>query len=384
MQDFKKNYNIKKIIVINNIFPVYIKSFWDKFIFSNEVEVEFYYSRDNLGGIKGLNIESNYDKVNQKKFHFVKNFIFVNILFWQSKIIKVSLLKKYDTIIFLGEANIVSTWIAAIIGRIRMKKIIFRGHGMYGNEKKIKLFFRTLFYKIPNEHLVYSEGAKKIMIENGFSKNKIHVIYNSLDYTYQKDLFHKFENGKIKKSWNFFNNNYPTLFFLGRLNKVKKVDLLINAVIGINKNKLKLNLLIIGGGEEYHRLNEMAYELTEIGQCHFTGEVYEEKELANYIYFSDLCISPGNIGLTAIHSLTYGTPIASHSNKLNQGPEHEIIIDYVNGFYFKENSNKSLTNNILKWFESKHKHVDKESLRKPIDLKYNSNYQFDLIKKVIH
>ena len=152
----------------------------------------------------------------------------------------------------------------------------------------------------------------------------------------------------------------------------------------INQNKLKLNLLIIGGGEEYLSLKEMASELIELGQCHFTGEVYEEKELANYIYYSDLCISPGNVGLTAIHSLTYGTPIASHSNKLNQGPEHEIIIDYVNGFYFKENSITSLTDNLLKWFEQKHKNVDKESLRKPIDLKYNPNYQFDLIRKVIY
>lgn len=383
MLDYKK-YRVKKLLVINNIFPIYIKSFWDKLIFSNEVEVEFYYSRDDFCGIKGLKIESNYDKANQKKFHFVKNFIFRNILLWQSNIIKVSLIKKYDTIIFLGEANIISTWFAAIIGRIRKKKIIFRGHGMYGNEKRMKFFLRNLFCKIPNDHLVYSEGAKKIMIENGFSKDKIHVIFNSLNYEYQKDLFFKFENGEIKKSWNFFNNDYPILFFLGRLTKIKKVDLLIKAVSSINQNKLKLNLLIIGGGEEYFSLNEMASELTELGQCHFTGEVYEEKELANYIYYSDLCISPGNVGLTAIHSLTYGTPIASHSNKLNQGPEHEIIIDYVNGFYFKENSITSLTDNLLKWFKQKHKHVDKESLRKPIDLKYNPNYQFDLIKKVIY
>ena len=129
-------------------------------------------------------------------------------------------------------------------------------------------------------------------------------------------------------------------------------------------------------------LKEIAKELTEIGQCHFTGEVYEELELANYIYYSDLCISPGNIGLTAIHSLSYGTPIATHSNRLNQGPEHEIIIDFVNGFYFKENSSLSLTNNLLKWFEKSHKQVDKDFLRKPIDLKYNPNYQFDLIKKL--
>lgn len=373
---------MKKLLIIHNIFPIYIKGFWDKFIFSDEIEVEFYFSSKDFNGIKGLKIKNNYDKVNQNKFHFVKNYIYKNILFWQTEIVKASLLKKYDTIIFLGEANIMSTWLAALLGRIRMKKVIFRGHGMYGNEKGIRLFLRSLFYKIPNEHLVYSEGSKKVMIENGFSKNKIHVIFNSLNYAYQKDLFFKFQSREIKKSWSFFNNDYPTIFFLGRLTEIKKIDLLIKAVVAVNKNKLKLNLLVIGGGEEFFNLKEIAKELTEIGQCHFTGEVYEELELANYIYYSDLCISPGNIGLTAIHSLSYGTPIATHSNRLNQGPEHEIIIDFVNGFYFKENSSLSLTDNLLKWFEKSHKQVDKDFLRKPIDLKYNPNYQFDLIKKL--
>ena len=205
---------MKKLLIIHNIFPVYIKGFWDKFIFSDEIEVEFYFSSKDFNGIKGLKIKNNYDKVNQNKFHFVKNYIYKNILFWQTEIVKASLLKKYDTIIFLGEANIMSTWLAALLGRIRMKKVIFRGHGMYGNEKGIRLFLRSLFYKIPNEHLVYSEGSKKVMIENGFSENKIHVIFNSLNYAYQKGLFLKFQSREIKKSWSFFNNDYPTIFFL--------------------------------------------------------------------------------------------------------------------------------------------------------------------------
>ena len=121
---------MKKLLIIHNIFPIYIKGFWDKFIFSNEIEVEFYFSSKDFNGIKGVEIKNNYDKVNQNKFHFVKNYIYKNILFWQTEIVKASLLKKYDTIIFLGEANIMSTWLAALLGRIRMKKVIFRGHGM--------------------------------------------------------------------------------------------------------------------------------------------------------------------------------------------------------------------------------------------------------------
>ena len=150
----------------------------------------------------------------------------------------------------------------------------------------------------------------------------------------------------------------------------------------MNRNDIKFNLLIVGDGEEYQSLEKMASGLIESGQCYFTGNVYEEQKLANYIYYSDLCISPGNIGLTAIHSLTYGTPVATHNNSLRQGPEHEIIQDFVNGFYFQENNSLSLVENTLKWFEEREK-VDKKTLRKPIDSKYNPNYQFNLIKRIV-
>lgn len=373
---------MKKILVIHNIFPVYIKGFWDPLIYSNELDFEFYFTTKDFKGIKGIKINEHYKNKEQKKFHYVKNYVFNGILFWQSGIIKTCVFKKYEGVIFLGEANIISTWIASVIARIRGKKVIFRGHGLYGNEKGIKLFLRKMFYKIPSENLIYSEGAKKRLIEKGFSENKTHVIYNSLQYTYQKELFDKFQNGKIKKDWDFFGTNHPVLFFLGRLTKIKKIDLLVKSVIELNKDKAKFNLLIIGDGEEYQNLKNIALKLIENGQCYFTGNVYEEEKLANYIYYSDLCISPGNIGLTAIHSLTYGTPVATHNNSLRQGPEHEIIQDFVNGFYFQENNSLSIVENTIKWFKQQQK-VDKKLLRQPIDLKYNPNYQFDLLKRIV-
>lgn len=373
---------MKKILVVHNIYPVYIKGFWDKLIYSNEFEFEFYFSPIDFKGIRGLNIEKNYKNQEQKKFLYVKNYVFNGILIWQSGIIKTCLLKKYESVIFLGEANIISTWIASVIARIRRKKVIFRGHGLYGNEKGIKLFLRKLFCKIPNVNLTYSEGAKKRMIDKGFSKNKTHVIFNSLQYKYQKELFDKLQSGKIKKDWDFFDMDHPVLFFLGRLTKVKKIDLLVKALIELNRSDKKFNLLIIGDGEEYQSLKKNAAELIEKGQCYFTGNVYKEQKLANYIYYSDLCISPGNVGLTAIHSLTYGTPVATHNNSLRQGPEHEIIQDFVNGFYFQENSSLSIVENTLEWFEH-HQKVDKKMLRQPIDLKYNPNYQFDLLKRIV-
>jgi glycosyltransferase involved in cell wall biosynthesis len=169
--------------------------------------------------------------------------------------------------------------------------------------------------------------------------------------------------------------------FIGRLTKVKKIDQLIRAAIILNKRS-KYNLLIIGDGEMRDELKTQAKELIVSENCIFYGECYDEKELSKLIYNADLTVSPGNVGLTAIHSLSFGTPVCSHSNYDNQMPEVESIINGINGFLFLENDIESMVNGISKWFE-RTKPIDKAIIRDIIDKKYNPEYQEEVILKAI-
>ena len=112
----------------------------------------------------------------------------------------------------------------------------------------------------------------------------------------------------------------------------------------------------------------------------FYGKSYNTEEIGQLIYNSDLCVSPGNIGLTAIHCLSYGTPVASHSNYKNQMPEVEAIIDGENGFLFEENDHVDLANKINLWFSKKHK-LDKDEIRKIVVEKYNPDNQLAIFTK---
>ena len=191
----------------------------------------------------------------------MKNITLLGYLIWQSSIIKTCLFKNYEAILFLGEMTIISTWIGAIFARLRGKKVIFRGHGMYGNEKGFKLFFRKLFYKIPSFHLVYSERSKNIMIKNGFLKDKINVIYNSLDFDSQKRIFNNLQIGAIQKNWFFFDNDKPIIFFFGETYKREKIHLLIETISNLKEKGFIFNLLIIGGGEEIESLKKNQKDL---------------------------------------------------------------------------------------------------------------------------
>ncbi len=121
---------------------------------------------------------------------------------------------------------------------------------------------------------------------------------------------------------------------------MKKLDLLLEAINSINEETPKINLIIIGDGPERKDLEIKGISGIENQWLHFTGACYDEEEIGKYLSKSDLCVSPGNVGLTAVHSLSFGTPVCTHDNMSNQMPEAGAIQDGYNGFFFRENDSK--------------------------------------------
>ena len=113
----------------------------------------------------------------------------------------------------------------------------------------------------------------------------------------------------------------------------------------------------------------------------FYGEVFDEGKISELLYNSTICISPGNIGLTSIHALSYGTPVVSHNNFKNQMPEVGSIIEGENGFLFNEDDINDLSNKIIFWIENIK--TNKKSIRKIIDDKYNPYFQKKILDKLI-
>ena len=101
------------------------------------------------------------------------------------------------------------------------------------------------------------------------------------------------------------------------------------------------------------------------------------------IYNADLCVSPGNIGLTAMHSLVFGTPAITHDDFPHQMPEFEAIKDGETGTFFKNGNVDSLAEGIVRWFE-KHGN-DREDVRKAcmkeIDENWTPQFQIEVLRK---
>lgn len=94
---------------------------------------------------------------------------------------------------------------------------------------------------------------------------------------------------------------------------------------------------------------------------------------------------PGNVGLTAIHSMTYGTPVCTHSNLCTQMPEVESIIDGITGCFFQENDVQGLAHTIKKWLNNKlDSNLIKQNCYTIVDNTYNPENQLHIMSKILN
>lgn len=377
---------MKKIFYFTNIAPSYRETLWRVLLESNEFEFNFFYGKNEGIGIRQIDFNQKQYHPHRKKLHQLTNLWFrKKVLIWQQNVVSVCLSEKFSKAIFLGDMYCISTWIAVFICRLRKKEVIFWGHGIYGNEGRVKLYLRVIFYRLANKHLLYERRGKQKMIENGFKVENLYVVFNSLDYFTHKNLRSAFEKDKKQDVFSFFKNpSLPVLVFIGRLTPVKKLDILIKAHNEINNTGFIMNLVIIGEGPERLKLEKLGQKNLEDGYLFFTGASYDEVKTGKILAASDLCVSPGNVGLTAIHSLSFGTPVCTHDNFNNQMPEAEAISDGINGFFFKEGDVLDLKAKILDWFDKNdNKLVIKTKCYEIIDTCYNPAFQKKVILDVL-
>lgn len=296
--------------------------------------------------------------------------------YWQPLIIKYALSSEFDGIIFLGNPNFLSTWIASFLARVSGKKVLFWTHGWLKKEGYLKSKIRNLFFRIAHRTMVYNERACALGSESGFPIDRIDVIYNSLDFDKALSIVFDIENGFLKshKPQNLFSDSsLPVLVCSARLTKLCQFDLLIKAADILNKRNESVNVLLIGDGPEKTTLKNLSESLSV--NTHFFGACYDESILGQLIYHSDLTVSPGKIGLTAMHSLMYGTPAITHSDLDYQMPEVEAIENGVSGLFFKRNDVSDLAEKISILMNT----VDRKSVRvackKIIENKWNSRRQ---------
>lgn len=265
-----------------------------------------------------------------------------------------------------------------ILCKLLRKKVYAWGHG-FKQFKSGGGKLAYLFLKLLTGFFTYGDRGRQRLVELGVNNKKLFTIYNSLG---GRESLKKLKNPIYK---NKFRNSNPTVIFIGRLTKVKRLDWILRASTEHKTEGLNYNVIFIGDGPVKEELKELCNSLAIAEQVWFFGECHDENIYSSLIYNSDLCVSPGNVGLTAINCMRFGTPVLSHDNFGSQGPEYETIVPGITGELYKEGDFDDFKDKIKKWLNS---NADRELIRQKcvemINGCWNSDFQIELLKKVFY
>lgn len=304
---------------------------------------------------------------------------------WQKNVIRL-VFKNYKYYILTGDHSILSSWVIAFFAKFLNKKVFIWLHGLKSDKDihwkgKLKVY---PFYKLSDKLLLYGDYSRNIMIKKGFNPSKMVCIYNSLDYDNQLLVREGLSKTNIYK--NYFKNDLPVLLFVGRIQKIKKIDAILLAMVLLKQRGLECNLIILGENADEIDFKKQIADSGLEKNVWIYGSCYQEELLGELIYNADVCISPGNVGLTAMHCFVYGTPVITNNNFETQMPEFEVIEPGKNGDFFEENNVWDLADKISNWIslDNTRREEVRVSAYKIIDEKYNPHYQIEILKKVLN
>lgn len=350
--------------------PHYRFSIFD--LLSKECNVDFYLGDYNTG-VKILNYS---DLITfKKKLHVISlpfGFLYMrHALFYALN---------YDKIILFGNILGVHTWLILIMARLRKKEVYLWSHGLYGKEKLLRKAIKLLFFRMAHKILVYGNYSRELLLNSGFKSEKVVTVYNSIG------TVKYIESEKVGCYTEMFNNCDPTIVFMGRLQKSKQLGLLVKCVSKLNKTGFPVNLVFVGDeGDDKSLMEHVKSEMIE-DRVIFYGPSYNENENFKLISNAAICVSPGNVGLTSIHVMSYGCPVITHDDFKLQNPEFETVLNGITGYFFERGSLFDLTEKckmLLNMVINDKENVSR-ACRKNISKQWSPDSQLKIFKELLN
>lgn len=270
----------------------------------------------------------------------IRTFGFKDRIFWMFNLIravkKYNRKKKYDLI--HAQANL-----PGIPGKILSKKlelpIVYTIHG----SNFLDLNKKNLFYII--EKILYTKIRynREISVSKRFldykNKNEVICIPNGVD-------IEKFDRAHEKYAPAKDNDKFKILF-VGRLDKIKGIDVLLKSLRQIKKDLIERNaeISLVGYGYDENELKNISRNFSLENLVHFKGKLVGENLLKEYI-ISDLFILPSRSEgqpLTLLEAWAAKLPVIV----TDVGDNRFFVKNGENGYIIPPNDANGLSAKIL-------------------------------------
>lgn len=268
--------------------------------------------------------------------------------YWQAETIAIAWRERPDLIIALGSPYSLTSWVLCFLGRARQTPVLLWTHGLLKAESGLKWWIRRAQYRLATGLLLYGDHAKQLLTDAGFDPVTLHVVYNSLDTDEQQRVATTIGKSEIlafRKSLGL-KRGVGLVTFTGRLQPVKHLDLLVQAIGKLAERGKRIHACLVGEGSERVRLSELASQLGIADRIHFLGAIYDEPTLGRIYTASDLAVIPSGAGLSIMHAMAYGTPVLIHDRVEHHFPEWEAVEADRTGLFYQFDSVDDLAHKI--------------------------------------
>ncbi len=238
--------------------------------------------------------------------------------------------EKYDVVA-------VHDWLSASAGLIIKKElpeipVVYHVHSTeqqrtQGKGSEVIQLFELSMAEAADKVITVSETMKDYISTLGYPKNKTCAIWNGVDPDkYSSDSVSVSEIEALRKLYNI-KPDEQVLLFVGRLASIKGVPNLIQAMPQVFSMFPKTHLVVLGVGEEYLSLVQLAVKLGIAESVSFRTEFVSEHEKIVHYAMSDVCVFPSitePFGIVSLEAMAMGKPVVVGARGVN-GFREQVI-----------------------------------------------------------
>lgn len=216
------------------------------------------------------------------------------------------------------------------------------------------MFFGHRLLRDASKAIALCQGEAEQYRSMEVPENKIEVIPNGIDLSEYSKLPPK---GSFKKKFSI-DNNEKIILFLGRIHRIKGVDILIKAFARINRKLENVKLVIVGPDDGYlYKVKALAKTLGISDKVAFIGPLHGVNKLEVYVD-ADFLVVPSLyeiFGIVILEAYACGKPVIASSV---MGPK-ELVLDGKTGILVNPGEINELTDAIklLLYDENKTKNM---------------------------
>ena len=211
----------------------------------------------------------------------------------------------------------------------RGKAIVLWGHGYSKNDNTIKRWARDRIAKLADVLMFYDADTAQAAIDTGWPEDRIFVAPNAID---QKPIAAAREaclaDPSAREAFLAEQDlqDKRLLLYVSRFTPENCLDLLVEAIDLLRKRKPEVVVALVGGGEDFDRIEQMVAEYGLEEHMRLLGPIYDESTLAHWFTAAEAFVYPAAIGLSLYHAFGYGLPVVTDDSSTGHNPE---IIAYV-------------------------------------------------------